>query len=314
VTAPTPTRVPRPVEPERRRAPARRRAIRRWPGLIFVTPYLILTAVFGIGPAIYAIKLSLTKAGGGFAALGNYKRVIHDFRFMPDVEHVAQYIAIWVVSMIVFVVTLALMVHRLRRRWMSGGVRLLYYVPGALAGASSVLLWLFMLDPGASPVGSLLRALGYSSFAQTIAPTHLPVILAIIAFWAGAGGWIVVMYGALNNVSLDIMEAARIDGANAFQTAMHIQLPLLRKWIAYMAVLSIAAGTQLFVEPTLLSQASNAIVPNDYSLNQLAFQYAFDLNDLNGSAAISVMLLLVALIVSAVFVSRGRLFDTDVGS
>ena len=147
-----------------------------------------------------------------------------------------------------------------------------------------------------------------------IAPSHLPVVLAIVAFWTGAGGWIVVMYGALNNIPLDIMEAARIDGANALQTAIHVQLPLLRKWIAYMAVLSIAAGTQLFVEPTLLSQASNAVVPNDYSLNQLAYQYAFDLNDLNGSAAISVLLLLVTAVVSALFVARGGLFDTEASS
>lgn len=311
----TPTAISRPVEVPRRHTPTRRRgATRKWPGLIFVAPYVVLTLAFGVGPAIYAIKLSFTHANGSFAGAANYRRVTSDFRFGPAVKHVALYIGIWLVSMIVLVVVLALLVHRLRRRWVSWTVRLLYYVPGALAGASSVLLWLFMLDPGASPVGSLLRHLGYSSFTQTIAPGHLPVVLAIIAFWAGAGGWIVVMYGALNNISVDVMEAARIDGANPLQTALHIQLPLLRKWIAYMAVLSIAAGTQLFVEPTLLSQASNAVVPNDYSLNQLAYQYAFDLNDLNGSAAISVMLLLVALLVSAVFVARGGLFDTDVAS
>ncbi len=297
---------------ERRRAAARRRRpIRRWPGLLFVAPYLVLTLAFGVGPAIYAIKLSLTDANGGFAGLSNVRHVVDDFRFVPAVEHVALYIAIWLIAMIVLVVGLALLVHGLRRRGLSGTLRLLYYVPGALAGASSVLLWLFMLDPGASPVGSLLRSLGYSSFTDTLAPGHLPVIFAIIAFWTGAGGWIVVMYGALNNISTEIMEAARVDGANAVQTAFYIQLPLLRKWIAYMAVLSVAAGTQLFVEPTLLSQASNAVVPNDYSLNQLAYQYAFNLNDLNGSAAISVLLLLVAVIVSAVFVARGGLFETD---
>ena len=54
-----------------------------------------------------------------------------------------------------------------------------------------------------------------------------------------------------------------------------------------MGVMSLAAGTQLFVEPQLLSQASNAVVPNDYSLNQLAYQYAFQQNDFNGAAAIS---------------------------
>lgn len=279
-----------------------------------MAPYVVLTLMFGVGPAIYAIKLSLTNSGGRFAGVANYKRVTGDFRFVPAVEHVAKFIGIWVASMIVLVVVLALLVHGLRRRWVSGTVRLLYYIPGALAGASSVLLWLFMLDPAASPVGSLLRWLGYSSFTQVISPAHLPWVLAIIAFWTGAGGWIVVMYGALNNISLDVMEAARIDGANALQTALHVQVPLLRKWIAYMAVLSIAAGTQLFVEPTLLSQASNAVVPNDYSLNQLAYQYAFDLNDLNGSAAISVMLLLVTVVVSALFVARGGLFDTEPAS
>ncbi|MEK6311718.1 MAG: sugar ABC transporter permease, partial [Curtobacterium sp.] len=92
---------------------------------------------------------------------------------------------------------------------------------------------------------------------------------------------------------------------------LQIELPLLRKWIAYMGVLSLGAGTQLFVEPSLLSQASNAVVPNDYSLNQLAYQYAFDLNDFNGSAAISVLLLIVSLVLSAVFVLRGGLFDTE---
>jgi multiple sugar transport system permease protein len=304
--------VDREAETPRRRATARRRAaFGRWPGLLFVAPYVVLTVAFGVAPAIYAIKLSFTHAGGSFAGGANYKKVTHDFRFLPDVEHVAQYIGLWVAAMIVLVVVLALMVHRLRRRAVSGTVRLLFYLPGALAGASSVLLWLFMLDPGASPIGRLLRGLGYHSFPQVVAPNHLPIVLAIIAFWTGAGGWILVMYGALNNIPLDIMEAARIDGANAVQTARYVQLPMLRKWIAYMAVLSIAAGTQLFVEPTLLSQASNAVVPNDYSLNQLAYQYAFDQNDINGSAAISVILLLVTIVVSALFVARGGLFDTE---
>ena len=139
----------------------------------------------------------------------------------------------------------------------------------------------------------------------------LPVVCAVIAFWTGAGGWIVIMYGALNNISTEVMEAARIDGANAVQIALSIQLPMLRKWIAYMGVMSLAAGTQLFVEPQLLSQASNAIVPNDYSLNQLAYQYAFQQNDFNGAAAISLLLLIVALLLSWVFVTRGGLFERD---
>jgi multiple sugar transport system permease protein len=52
-------------------------------------------------------------------------------------------------------------------------------------------------------------------------------------------------------------------------------------------------------------------VPNDYSLNQLAYQYAFAQNDFNGAAAISLLLLVTALALSAVFVTRGGLFESD---
>ncbi|GAA2751147.1 carbohydrate ABC transporter permease [Amnibacterium kyonggiense] len=293
----------------RRRAGRRTRA--RSIGPVFIAPYVLFTVAFGLAPAIYALVLAFTDGNGAFAGFANFAKVIGDYRFFADVGHVALYLVIWLVSLLVLVVLLALLVHGIRSRRVSAVFRLLYYIPGALAGASSVLLWLFVLDPSASPVAPLLQALGFQSFNQSIAPANLPAIFAIIAFWTGAGGWIVVLFGALNNISIDVMEAARLDGANAVQIATRIQLPLMRKWIAYMSVLSLAAGTQLFVEPTLLSQASNAVVPNDYSLNQLAYQYAFAQNDFNGASAIAVLLLIVSIALSALFVWRGGLFSTE---
>jgi multiple sugar transport system permease protein len=277
----------------------------------FVSLYAVLALAFGILPALYALFLAFTDGEGRFAGLANFSKVVGDFRFWPAVTHVALYLVIWLVALVVLVTLLAVIVHAIRVRWLGRTLRFVFYLPGALAGASSVLLWLFVLDPTASPVSGLLRLLGYDSFIEVIVPGHLPVIFAVVAFWTGAGGWIVIMYGALNNISADVIEAARVDGANVVQIAWRIQLPLLRKWIAYMGIMSLAAGTQLFVEPQLLSQASNAVVPNDYSLNQLAYQYAFQQNDFNGAAAISLLLLVVALALSAVFVTRGGLFERD---
>ncbi|WP_426517045.1 carbohydrate ABC transporter permease [Diaminobutyricibacter sp. McL0618] len=312
VTAPP---VPAGVVPSGRRRPAGRRPRRanggqaRY-GYFFVGGYTILLLAFGLLPTLYAIYLAFTR-NGSFAGFDNFVRVFNDYRFLPAVEHVAIYVVLWLISLIVFVVLLALIVHAIRVRWLGNSARFLFYIPGAIAGASSVLLWLFLLDPTVSPASGLLKAMGFSSLVNVVAVGNLPVVFTVIAFWAGAGGWIVIMYGALNNISTDVMEAARIDGAGPVQTALHIQLPMLTKWISYMGIMSLAAGTQLFVEPKILSEATKNVVPEDYSLNQLSYLYAFRQNDFSGSAAISLVLLVVALGLSTIFIFRGRLFDRD---
>jgi multiple sugar transport system permease protein len=260
---------------------------------------------------LYALYLSFTKAGS-FAGFANYAKVFGDFRFFPAVQHVAGFVVIWLVTLIVLVTVLALIVHAVRSRWLSTTTRFLFYIPGAFAGSASVMLWLFLLDPSVSPIAVVLEQFGFESFITTVAQPNLPVIFTIVAFWTGAGGWIIIMYGALNTISQDVMEAARIDGAGPLKTAWYIQIPLMRKWIAYMAIVSLAAGSQLFVEPKVLSLATRGVVPKDYSLNQLAYVFAFGPQaDYNGSAAISILLLVVAAGLAAIFVFRGGLFDRD---
>ena len=277
-------------------------------GLVFVSLYALFLLAFGVMPSLYAVFLAFTKRGA-FVGFDNFVKVFKDYRFLPAVEHVGLYLLVWLVSLVVLVVLLAVIVHAVGVRWLSTSMRFIYYIPGALAGASSVMVWLFVLDPTVSPVSFLLHALGFGSFVETVQADHLPITLAVIAFWTGAGGWILVMYGALNNISRDVIEAARVDGAGPVRTAWFIQIPLLRKWISYMVILSFAGGTQLFVEPRVLSQASRGVVSQDYSLNQLAFLYAFKQSDFNGSAAISLVLLVVSLGLSIYFVFRGGLFE-----
>ncbi|MEV4560686.1 sugar ABC transporter permease [Kitasatospora sp. NPDC049285] len=282
-----------------------------WAGTAFVAAYVILLVAFGVLPTAYAVYFAFTDAGGAFTGFANFVTTAKDFRFLDGVGHVALYLACWLLSLVVFVVALALLLHRLASGTVSKALRFLFYIPGALAGAASVLVWLFMLDPTVSPVNSLLSMLGFHTFGEVIAPGNLPVLFTIIAFWTGAGGWIVVMYGALNNIPMDVVEAARIDGAGPWQTAWHVQIPMLRKWIVYMVILAFAGGAQLFVEPQLLSQASVGVAGRDYSLNQLTYDFAFQMNNINGAAAVSVELLVVSVSAAAVFVARSGFFDAD---
>ncbi|MGC1567735.1 MAG: hypothetical protein WA794_17145, partial [Trebonia sp.] len=164
--------------------------------------YVILLVAFGIIPTAYGIYFAFTNAGNYFAGLSNFTAAARDFRYLPAVEHIGLYLVIWLVALVVFVTGLALVMHQLPARRLGRTVRFLYYIPGALAGAASVMVWLFMLDPTVSPAASFLRLLGYGTFGQVIEPGHLAILFAMIAFWTGAGGWIVVMYGALNNIPL----------------------------------------------------------------------------------------------------------------
>ena len=290
---------------------AQSRGLRLPRGLPFVLPYLPFLIVFGIAPTVYALDLAFTSSGGHWVWFHNFVRTYNDYRFIPAFKHILLYTSVWLGMLVVLVVGLALLLHGRANR-VSSTFRFVFYMPGALAGAASVLVWLFMLDPVVSPGSFLLHhVLGATIFAQSIAPGNLPFIFAMIAFWTGAGGWIVVMYGALNTIPHDLEEAARIDGAGPIAIALRLKLPLIRKWIAYMVILSFATGTQLFVEPQLVNQASLGLVPDTWSANQLAYQLAFRYADFNGAAAIAVDLLVIGLVGAVLIVTRTGLFRTD---
>jgi multiple sugar transport system permease protein len=295
-----------------RRRPQTGASAQAFAAYVFCSGYVLLLLVFGVLPMVYALFLSFTKSGG-FVGFDNYVKAVGDFRFLPAVQHVAAFLVIWVVTLTVLVTLLALIVHALRvRRRLASTALFLFFIPGAFAGAASVMLWLFLLNPSVSPVAFVLNWFGYTNFVQVIDLDNLPLIFTVIAFWTGAGAWIIIMYAALNNISDEIMEAARCDGASGIKTAWYIQLPLIRKWIAYMVVISVAVGTQLFAEPKILAQASRNQIPKHYSLNQLAYVTAFGPQaDFNTSAAISMLLLVVAAGLAAFFVFRGGLFDRD---
>ncbi|MFH9067578.1 carbohydrate ABC transporter permease [Streptomyces coeruleorubidus] len=281
-------------------------------GYVFVSGYVLLLLAFGVLPTGYAVWLALSNSRNQLVGLGNFTRTFTDYRFGPAFLHIGLYLVVWLASLMILVVLLSLMLHGRMRRT-STSLRFLFYLPGALAGVASVMLFLILLDPAASPVGWLLKSFGWNTLAQVNAPGHLPVLFTVIAFWTGAGGWIVVMYGALNSIPDEILEAARIDGASTLQIALRIQIPMITKWIAYMLILAFAAGTQLFVEPQLVSLASWGMIPDSWSPNQLSYQYAFQAGDFNGAAALSVDLLILGLACAALVVFRTGLFDRDEG-
>jgi multiple sugar transport system permease protein len=279
-------------------------------GYLFVAPYAVLLLVAGLYPAGYALNLSLTSITAHFSGLTNFVKAWQNPAFLPAVGHIGAFLAIWLTALMILVVGLSLMLHSLDRR-VSAAFRFFFYLPAALAGSASVTLWLFMLQPDVSPWTFILHWFGLSTLGDTLASGHLAVIFALIAFWSGAGSWIVVMYGALATIPAEVLELARVDGAGPLRMAISIKLPLIRRWVGYMLIGAFAAGTQLFAEPELISAATGGVINQTWSPNQVAYNLSFHLGYFNIAAAIAVDLLVVALISAAVILRRTGLFAVD---
>lgn len=302
-----------PARPDRERARAEKRKGRRDTRMsyLLLAPYLLLLVMFGVFPVAYAFGLSFFDTiEMVFWGTTNYEFVFADFRVPASAVNVLSFVAIWVAMTLIGVATLSLMLDSINRRT-AIALRTIYFLPGAVTSSAIVVLWLFVLDPSVSPFQPVLQGIGWSTRADVISGVGLAGIFAIMAYFSASGGWIVVFGGALSSLPGEVMEAARIDGANRFQLATRIKLPMIWRSLVLMGILSFAAGLQLFVEPQLMGMAGQQFAQNDWSLNQMAFQYAFRMGDFGASAALSTLLVGASIIIALVIVFATKFYKID---
>lgn len=276
---------------------------------LMLLPYLILLVMFGIVPVIMAIREvpapSRANPDGGWDA---FKIVSQDFRFIPAIEHVLQFMVVFVPLTLIFVIGMALMLDIKHSKWKKY-LRMAYIVPASISGAVSVLVWYVIFQPTLSPIKTPLKWFGIIKSEQVWQTKNLFFLLAIMAFFAVAGNWILIQYGSLQSISYEVLEAARMDGCSALQLALRIKLPLIKKYIIYMGVLVFAGGLQLFVEPQLLNTGVYKGIAQAWSPDQLAFELAFTNGDFGGAAALSLLLLIPALIGALIVIYKTDMFE-----
>ena len=276
---------------------------------VMFSPYLFLLISFGLIPIIMAVlevpHESRVNPDGGWDA---FKIVLQDFRFLPAVGHVLGFMGIFVPITIIFVIAMALMLDVNPTGWKKW-LRMAYIVPAAISGAVAVLVWYALLQPTFSPIKGPLSWVGLTTSDQIWQTKNLVYIFAIMAFFAIAGNWILIQYGSLQSISGEVIEAARVDGCSAFQIAIRIKLPLIKKYIVYMGVLIFAGGLQIFVEPQLIDGGIYSGIAEAWSLDQLSFELAFTSGDFGGASALSLMLLVPSLLGALIVIFKTDMFD-----
>ncbi len=263
---------------------------------LLLLPYLFFLLLFGVGPGLYALLMSVSKYEGGvptyFASgIDNYVTAFSDARFGQTFGNLLEFLIVSVPLGIAFVVLLAILLD-MRPGRTASFLRLLYFIPGAVTGPALVLLAICILNPDISPFGPVFQALGFKNFDSLVGGGTLPFIFTIIGFFSGAGMWIAIQHGGLQGISKEVLEAAELDGCNAWQKARYIKLPFIRPFIVYQTILIFALNVQLFVEPQLMSSTwVQGNVPPQWAPNQLAYSFAFEVGNFGAAAALSILML-----------------------
>ncbi len=270
---------------------------------LFALPYILTLLAFGLGPGLYALMISFADFSTGLpryfaAGFNNYLLIFKNYRFPVVCTNIAEFLVISVPLGIALVVILAILLQ-MRPGPVAAALRTLYFITGAVTGPVLVLVLIFMFDPSISPFQALLKGMGFNLLNEVIYAGSLPVLFTLVGFFSGAGMWIAIQYGALESIPTEVLEAATIDGCNAWQKALHIKFPLIRPYVIYQFILIFAGNVQLFVEPQILGGGNNlgvgGNVPRVWSPNQLAYNFAFELGNFGAASALSLLLLLIGL-------------------
>lgn len=306
----TSTALPRsPAPPDTgrpRRAGLTVRSRRSLLGLGYAAPTAAVVAVFFITPLLLVVWMSvnhwplLGNPTPNFPA--NYTGIASNTLFTGAVWFTVKYTVVMTVVLFAVAFGLALLVQNRRP-----GVTLLrtaFFLPAAVGFATASLLFLGLLSTEIGPVNPLLQHLGIISRPVawiTGSPnTALGSVVALVT-WRFAGFNMLILLTGLQAIPTEFYEAARMDGANRFQSLRHITLPLMRPTIALVLIMMITGSLLAFDQFYILTGGG----PDNSttSVVMVIVREAFVRFDLGSAAAISVVVLGVLIVLNVVQLS-----------
>jgi len=277
-------------------------------GWLFVTPFLVIFAAFLIFPLIYAFGMSLFSStlatGTKFVGLDNYLKAFTDPLFLGGIGRVALYAIVMIPAQLIVALVAALLLDNLAT-WLSKASRLLIFAPYAIPVVVGSLMWSFLYSPRFGPAGTIFELFGMAA-PNFLSSDNIFFSLVNIVTWQWAGYYMIVIYAALRSIDPAIYEAARIDGANGWQIATRIKVPMISSSMVMVITFALIGTLQFFTEPTVLRSVASGALPADYTPNMYAFALAFSYSQFNYASTIAFSLAIVVFIGSFGFLFLTR--------
>ncbi|MDT0156075.1 sugar ABC transporter permease [Microbacterium sp. ARD32] len=231
---------------------ARRHPRRRWrddlTGWGFIGPAMIIVLGLSIFPAGWALLLSLQKWNGfsqaRFIGGDNYSDLMSDAEFWDAVTHTGLYVALFVPASVLLGLFLAVALNRNIR--FIGIYRTAIFVPFVASAAATGILATYLFSPQYGLANNLLRSAGLPAQGWLEDPSQAMLVIAIMSLWGEAAFTTVIYLAALQDVPPDLLEAARIDGANRWQTFWRVVWPELGPVTVFVTIWQTIGALQLF--------------------------------------------------------------------
>ena len=309
----------------RPRSAAPRRRIPSWDRLSFMTVFLGLPlaifVVFVIYPFGQALWFSMTDWTGfspayNFVGLDNFTKLFHDDIFMRSLRNNVELAIVVPLVTIVLALAIATVVTvggtsrgNVRGIQVSGFYRIVSFFPYTVPAIVIGLIWAQVYDPSAGLLNATLTKLGLSAFEDFAwlgdPRTAMPASMFVI-IWSFVGFYTVLFVAAIKGIPAEIYEAARMDGAGRFRTAISVTLPLVRDNVQTAYIYLGITALDAFVYMQALNPNGG---PDNTTLtmSQELFNTAFKKGQFGYATAMGVVLAVVTLLFAAIVFTTNRL-------
>lgn len=268
----------------------------RLTGLLFLTPALVLFAVFVVYPIVYNFQASTLRWDGvnpgELVGLGNYKTLLRDPVFVTTLKNSLWWILLTIVPQALIGFLLAFALNRqIRGR---AAYRAIFFIPAILSPVVVGIVWQRIFDPFNGVIAEVGRVTGMSFLSHAYLSEPKTAIFAAIFVnvWMWTGFSMLFYLAGLQLIDTSVIEAAKIDGATGFQLVSRILWPLLRNTHLSLLLLGVIGSLKTFELVYVLTEGG----PNHASemLPTYTFKQAFQLQSVGYASTISVVLLVIA--------------------
>ncbi|MGI8869937.1 MAG: carbohydrate ABC transporter permease [Mycobacteriales bacterium] len=268
--------VPTPAKAKRGRQPWTAKKKRDfWWGMLFCSPAIIGLLWFTAYPILMSLYYSFTSYtmvghNTHWIGLTNYRVLFHDGTWWSSLQNTFYMMLFLVPVGIIFALILALLLN-LKVRFQSF-YRTIFYLPTIAPLVASVVAWSYIFDPQFGVLDDVLRRLHVTAPGWLTDPGWTKPALVVFGLW-GVGNLMIILLAGLQEVPVDLQDAAKVDGAGVFSRLRHITVPFMSPYLLFALITGLIAIFQYFTPPYVLFSSTTGAGPANSAILSSVYLY-----------------------------------------